>query len=172
MMLYLQMIETPAQRSRFELIYMQYKQIMYAAAFSILRNEQDAEDAVHQAFLAIIKNISKISEPVCPKTKGYVVTIVEHTAINIYRKKKRHPVIPLEEEAAGIAIEYSGDNELARCMARLPARYRQVLLLKHYHGYTIPEIAKMLGLTNANAYKIEQRAKAMLETMCKEAQIL
>lgn len=172
MMLYMQMIETPAQRSKFEQIYTQYKQLMYATAYSIVRNEQDAEDAVHQAFLAILKNISKISDPVCPKTRGYVVTIVENTAINIYRKKKRHPLVPLDDQAVGLVIEYQGDNELARCMARLPARYRQVLLLRYHHGYTVSEVAKILGLSNANAYKLEQRAKAMLETMCKEAQIL
>ena len=172
MILYLEMLETQTERSKFELIYNQYKNIMYATAFSILRNEQDAEDAVHQAFVAIIKNISKISDPVCPKTKGYVVTIVENTAINLYRKKKRHSVILLQEEADGITIEYNGDNELARCIAQLPARYRQVLLLKHYHGYTVPEIAKMLSLSVANVRKIEQRAKAKLEMLCKEAQIL
>ena len=61
MIVYLQMIETPAQKSKFEQLYLQYRQLMYAIAFSILHNELDAEDAVHQAFVAIIKNISKIS---------------------------------------------------------------------------------------------------------------
>ena len=56
-------------------------------------------------------------------------------------------------------------------MAALPAHYRQVLL-KHHHGYTIKEIARMLSLTEANAYKIEQRARARLEELCKEAGIL
>lgn len=172
MILYLQMIETPVERSKFEQVYMQYKGLMYAAAFSILGNELDAEDAVHHAFVKIAENISKISEPECPKTKGYVVTIVENTAINIYRKKKRHPSLSLDEEGPWLAVEYSGGNELARCMAQLPGRYRQILLLKYHHGYSTKEIAKMLGLTAANAAKLEQRAKARLEILCKEAEIL
>ena len=172
MLVYLQMIEGPAQKSAFEQIYIQYRALMYAVAYGILGNAQDAEDAVHHAFVKIAENISKISEPVCPKTKAYVVTIVENTAINLYRKKERHPSLSYDEEAAGIAVEYSGSNELARCMAQLPARYRQVLLLKYHHGYSTKEIAKMLGLTAANAAKIEQRAKAKLEITCKEAGIL
>ncbi len=172
MLLYLQMIETPTERSKFEQVYIQYKRIMYAVAFSILRNEQDAEDAVHQAFVKIAENISKISEPECPKTRSYVVTIVENTAINIYRRKKRHPAVSLDEGGPWLTVEYTGSNELARCMAQLPGRYRQVLLLKHHHGYSTKEIAKMLGLTAANVAKIEQRAKEKLEILCKEAGIL
>ena len=172
MFVYLQTIEGPEQESIFEQIYIQYRALMYSAAYSILGNSQDAEDSVHQAFVKIAENISKISEPVCPKTKAYVVTIVENTAINLYRKKKRHPTASYYEEAAGITVEYSGGSDLARCMAQLPARYRQVLLLKYHHGYSTKEIAKMLGLTAANAAKIEQRAKAKLELLCKEAEIL
>lgn len=172
MLVYLQMIETEAQRSLFEQVYYKYRNLMYSVAYDILRNEQDAEDAVHHAFVKIAENISKILDPECPKTKAYVVTIVENTAISLYRQKRRHPSVPLDDPALGIRVEYTGENELARCMARLPARYRQVLLLKHHHGYTTKEIAKMLGLTVANVSKLEQRAKAKLETLCKEAGIL
>ena len=84
MLVYLQMIEGPEQKSAFEQIYIQYRALMYSAAYAILGNPQDAEDAVHHAFVKIAENISKISEPVCPKTRAYVVTIVENTAVNLY----------------------------------------------------------------------------------------
>lgn len=172
MFIYLQMITSPIEESKFKKIYILYKDILYAAAFAILRNEHDAEDAVHHAFVKIAENIKKISDPECPQTKGYVVTIVENTAINLYRRKKRHPSVPLNEETVGLTVEYTGTNELARCMAKLPPRYRQVLLLKYHHGYSTREIANMLGLTAANTAKIEQRAKAKLEILCKEEEIL
>ena len=172
MLIYLQMIESPRERSKFEIIYHRYGRLMYSVAYSILGNTQDAEDAVHHAFVKIAENILKISDPECPKTRSYVVTIVENTAINLYRKKRRHPTLPLEDWADGLTVEYRGGNELARCMAALPARYRQVLLLKYHHGYTAKEIAKMLGLTPANVASLLQRAKARLETLCKEAELL
>lgn len=172
MLIYLQMIDAPEDQSKFEKIYIEYKATMYSVAFNILRNEQDAEDAVHYAFVKVAENIKKVAEAICPKTKAYVVTIVENQAIDIYRKKKKHPKIPYEQEHLGITIEYTGTNELARCLAKLSPRYREVLLLKHYHGYSSKEIAKMLGLTYSNVLKIEQRARAKLETFCKEAEIL
>ena len=76
MLLYLQMLETPEEKSLFEQIYLEYRGLMYHVAYEILHNDQDAEDAVHQAFVKIVENIKKIDDPVCPKTHGYVVTII------------------------------------------------------------------------------------------------
>ena len=52
MIVYLQIIETAEERSKFEQLYLEYKGLMFHVAFDILHNEQDAEDAVHQAFSA------------------------------------------------------------------------------------------------------------------------
>lgn len=51
MLLYLQMLETPEEKSLFEQIYLEYRGLMYHVAYEILHNDQDAEDAVHQAFV-------------------------------------------------------------------------------------------------------------------------
>ena len=81
LIIYLQMIETPEEKSKFERLYLEYRGLMYHVAYEILHNEQDAEDAVHQAFVKIAENIKKIDDPVCPKTHGYVVTIVENLSL-------------------------------------------------------------------------------------------
>ena len=71
MLIYLQMLETPEEKSLFEQIYLEYRGLMYHVAYEILHNEQDAEDAVHQAFVKIAENIKKIDDPVCPQTHNY-----------------------------------------------------------------------------------------------------
>lgn len=168
----MQIIETQAEQSKFEKLYLTYRQMMYALAFQILHNESDAEDAVHAAFIKLAENLEKISDPMCPKTKGYIVTIVENKAIDIYRSKQRHPQVPYCDETVGLHVEYRGENELARCMAQLPAKYRNVLLLKYSYGYDTKEVAKIMGISQANAYKLEQRAKVKLEKLCRERGIL
>ena len=55
MLLYLQMLETPEEKSLFEQIYLEYRGLMYHVAYEILHNDQDAEDAVHQAFVKIVE---------------------------------------------------------------------------------------------------------------------
>lgn len=172
MLIYLQLIDDPADRVKFEDLYRTYRGLMLYVANRILRNQQDAEDAVHEAFLAVAGNFQKISEVKCPKTKAYLVTIVENKAINRYNEKKRHPTGELAEETAGISVEYHGDDGLARCMLKLPARYREFLLLKYDQGFSIPEIAQLMGITEDASYKLHQRAKDRLETLCREEGVL
>ena len=62
MLIYLQMIDTPEERSKFEQIYLEYKGLMFHVAYEILHNEQDAEDAVHHAFVKIAENIRAIPQ--------------------------------------------------------------------------------------------------------------
>lgn len=60
MLIYLSMIESEADKSLFEQLYIRYKGLMYHIAYRILQNREDAEDAVHQAFVSLAKNIKKL----------------------------------------------------------------------------------------------------------------
>lgn len=172
MMIYLQMIETPEEKSKFEQIYLEYRGLMFHVAYEILHNEQDAEDAVHQAFVKIAENIKKIDNPVCPKTHGYVVTIVENKAIDQYRKLQKHQTVELIDEIQDTVPHYEGDNALTDCILKLPARYREMILLRYHHGYSVREIASMIGLSLPAAIKLDQRAKNKLKKLCEEAGVL
>ena len=165
MIIYLQMIDTPEERSKFEQIYLEYRGLMFHVANKILHNEQDAEDTVHQAFLNVAENMKKIGEPKCPKTKSYVVTIVEHKAIDLYRRHKRHQIVELNDDAQGIQVTYEGKNALTACILKLPARYREAILLRYVQGYNVKEMASILGVSFAAASKLDQRAKARLKDL-------
>lgn len=172
MLIYLTMIDSPADRSKFEKIYIQYRGLMMKTSLEVLHNQQDAEDAVHQAFVKIAEHIEEIEEAICPKTKGYVVTIAENKAIDTYRKKQRHTQVEYCDAMAGVTVEYNGRNALAACMAKLPARERELILLKYKYGYSNDEVADLLGLTKSNAIKIDQRAKKKLSELCMEEGLL
>ena len=170
MMIYLQMLETSEEKVRFEELVHTYKNLMFYVANQILNNDHDAEDAVQQAFFAILKNFEKISEIKCPKTRLFVVTIVERKAIDLYRSKQKKVIVPFEEEfinvPAASAVESAADKtDLARAMAMLPARYRELLFLKFDSGYSEREIAVMCSMTEANVRKTIQRARKKLETI-------
>ena len=70
MLIYLQMIETDEDRQKFIQLYETYRGLMFYVANRILHNTEDAEDAVHQAFLSIIENLDKISMVHCPKSRA------------------------------------------------------------------------------------------------------
>ena len=170
MLIYALTLVKSADRPKLERLYLEYRSVMFCAANEILHNEHEAEDAVQQTFMKIAENLDKVPDELSNKTKAFVVTIAENTAIDRYRKLKRHGDCELCEEACG--IEANSADELVSCILKLPARYRQFILLKYYHGYSTREIAKLLGMSSAAASKTAQRAKQRLEQLCREAGLL
>jgi len=166
LLVYLSAIDTAEDRARFEQLYRKYRGLMFHVANKILNNESDAEDAVHHAFLAIIDHFEKFSEIDCPKTRAFVVTIVERKAIDIYRSKNRKNALPFEEyinvpsvDEIHSAVEGS---EIAGAIASLPTKYRELILLKYDSGYSDQEIAEMLSMSVENVGRTIRRAKAKL----------
>lgn len=170
MLIYLQMIETEEEQSKFELIYHEYFPLMFHIAYQILHHQQDAEDAVHQAFVSIAENITKIDQPLSPQTKRYVAIIAENKAIDVHRKSQRHPITSLEDVSPGIGIpvEYDGDDELVKCILELNPLQRQVIWLKYHYGYSLREISSMLKISLPWAIQLDQRAKKKLKKLYEE----
>lgn len=165
----LQKADTPQARSKFERLYLKYHGLMYYIANRILNNPHEAEEVVHDAFVAVLENFSAISDVECPKTKSFLVTVVENKAINLYNRKKRHPQEEIPPAMADPAdMERRAEDPLARCILRLPPKYREVILLRYEQGFSPKETAKILNCSLAAAYKLEQRAKAKLEELCRE----
>ena len=167
MLVYLSMIDSMEDQSKFEKIYWEYQNLMYYIASQLLKNPLDIEDAVHNAFVSIAERISEIEEPVCLKTKGYIVTITEHKAVDILRRQRRYFELAVEDTPA-IPIDPESKSIFTDCLEQLPERYRQVILLKYYYGFSTRELAKELRVSKANAAKLDQRAKQKLLTVCEE----
>lgn len=163
MLIYLQMIEEDEDKTKFIQLYERYRNFMFAVAHKILNNDSDAEDAVHQAFLSVIKNLKKINEVDSAKTKGYLAIVTERKAIDIIRKNKTCVSLECIEHISGMEIAIPENNTLAEAMAKLSGHYREVLMLRYYHGYTPKEIGKVLGASPDTIQKTLWRAKRALQ---------
>lgn len=158
MLIYLQALDSAEDRTRFEALYTAYRGLMFHVARRILNNDQDAEDAVHMAFLSLAEHA--LPPELGPRARCLTATVAERKAIDLYCAKQRHPQAELEE-VPGCAAPPS-DGTLAGAMAALPPRYREVLLLKYYNGYSAAEIAGLLDLTPGNVRQLTARAKRRL----------
>ncbi len=69
MFVYLTLLDTQEEKSKFELIYINYRQLMFYIAKNILEDDFLSEDAVHDAFINIAKSLGNISDAICPRTK-------------------------------------------------------------------------------------------------------
>ena len=160
MLVYLQSISGPEDRTRFEALYTAYRGLMFHVANRVLQNPQDAEDAVHQAFLSLAS--CRLPAELGPQARHLAAVAAERKAIDLYRARKRRPETELDEETLPGLAPPPSDGTLAGAMAALPPRYREALLLKYYNGYSAAEVAELLGTTAANVRQLIARAKKKL----------
>ena len=170
---YLSILDSEQDQSKLERLYLSYKQTMFYVANRILKDNYLAEDAVHQAFLRIINNLNKIDVIECPKTRGFVVIIVQNTAIDLYNRRKHQNTIPLHEITfqacdASDSILSGEYNELEKKIISLPVQYSSVILLRYSQGYSVAEIADILGISQDNVRKRIERGKKKLAQMLDE----
>ncbi|MBD5152906.1 MAG: sigma-70 family RNA polymerase sigma factor [Oscillibacter sp.] len=172
-MIYLSAIESPEEKIKFEKLYYKYRGFMLKVASRVLRGEQDAEDAVHNAFLSLAKNMKLVPELDSLKLRGFLYVITENKAIDILRERKRRDVEePLDEDQPLYAFVDDEDRDLAWCISQLPPRYQEIILLKYSHGYSTREAASLLGISFSAASKLDQRAKARLKELCEKEGLL
>lgn len=164
------MIDSEDEKSKFESLYFKYRYLMFHIANDILKDDYLAEDAVHKAFEKIMKNLDKIYDVECPKTKGFIVIVVKHVAIDFYRKRIRENLVELnqneEVRGGGLNVEQvvidKIEHPLTRAILLLPQHYSEIILLKYSHDYTEKQIADLVGLSEENVKKRLQRAKKKL----------
>ncbi len=172
MLLLLSLIEIEEDKTKFMLIYEQYKDLMFYVARNILKRKEDAEDAVHDSFVKIIKNLDKISDVYCHRTKSFIVIVTERTSFDMLRKSKRLKEVSLDEEFLDDETDIESMQveglTIAQAIAKLPPRYREILLLKYDNELDNKEIADLLNISEENVRKLIQRAKHRLEKELKD----
>lgn len=183
--LYLSEIIDSQDQEKFEKIYRHYEQKMFSVAYGILRNVQDAEDAVQDAFEALAGNLSRIDgqDVYSRETWAYLMVIVKNKAIHIYNKNKKRKEatagdFSLLEELADEFQDIEGKieqktfaNAVARMVLELPERCRMVLYLHYYNDMSYVEIGRTLGMTESNARQIARRARKIMEKKIVEQRI-
>lgn len=175
------MIENEDDRNKAAEIYRLHGSTMLYIARGILGDISLAEDAVSEAFIRIIDNLEKIDMNDCYKTKGFVVIIARHTALNILKQQKRDTTIPFED-----FIDYSDSEEpvfddvtireactkIADAIAGLHKSYADILYLKFEMDHSHDEISKILGISPENVRVRLGRARQALKTQLRKEAVI
>ena len=152
----------------------EYSTALYRVAFSVTRNAAEAEDAVQEAFLRVLRHESRLGE-----IRDYRVWLVRIVWNIVLDKKRRAKTRPEGEDIADHArVLTSGDRraddtaissqEQARILMlidRLPAREREALLLSAVEELTTAEIAAALGTTESSIRSRIFRARRELAVL-------
>ena len=175
MLIYVQMLDTQEERAKFETLYYSYRRTMLHTAMQILKDHQLAEDAVQEAFLRLAKNLSKIEEVNCPRTRLFTVIIVRNISLTMLAERKEESLedpeamIPIECGVEEDVLKRIAYEEVLRAIRELPVIYRDVLYLQCVEEYKLTEISKLLGIEVETVKKRAQRGrKKLLEQLTRE----
>ena len=158
-------LELETDRALLQQIYEQYEPRMYRVALQVLKSSVLAEDAVHDAFLKLIKYFSEIRKISCKELEPFVVIIVKRTALDLLKQEKR--LTSLEDgwdppAGSGPEIE-TAYHRLVELIRSMPDTYREVLELRCVLEWSNKDIARRLSLSeNAVAVRL-MRGKALLQ---------
>ena len=113
--------------------------LLYGRALGLSHSE--AEDVVQETFLALL-NLPR--EPEQPER--YCLRAFRNRALNYRRSLWRRLTRELESKCWFEVSSDAGENEIAamRCLEKLPAEQREVIVLKIWHGFTFEEIGEVL----------------------------
>jgi RNA polymerase sigma-70 factor (ECF subfamily) len=156
-------------REAFEMIIRTHSRALFAIAYGILQNREEAEDAVQDSLVKAWKTRWRVRE--LEKFPAWLATIVRHRAHDILRK--RRPV-PYPHEAIEIS-EYEPtdttavDQRLHSALATLPELHREALTLRYFEEMDYRTIEKTLGLTNGALRGILGRALASMRKQLRPA---
>ena len=149
----------------------QYATTLYRVAFSVLRNAADAEDAVQEAFLRVLRHRDTLEE--VRDQRVWLIRIVWNIVLDRKRRAKTRPETDDISELARVlpATGLSADERAAAAqhhtqilelVDRLPAKERQVLVLSAFEELNSVEIAEVLGITESSVRSRLFRARNLM----------
>jgi RNA polymerase sigma-70 factor (ECF subfamily) len=155
-------------KEAFEELVRRHQARVFAVAGGILRNKEDVEDIAQQVFLKAYFSLKRFDQRAAFSTWLYKITVNE--CWDLLRKRKVRPLLyeadlseeqarqygaseEKEEQAQDVSERLEKRQELERLLDCLEERDRMMLVLKEVQGFSVEEIAEILGI-NGNTVKV------------------
>jgi len=164
-------------QAAFEELIRMYGRIVYAHAYGILRDREEAEDVAQETFLKAYKSRWRVREP--EKFPQWLFAIARNRALDIARRRKP---VPLHDEGAEIA-----DDGVARpeqqldgaelrgkihfVLSALPESHRTAVTLRYLEGMDYRAIERTMGLSNGALRGILGRAMMTMRSELKNEKL-
>jgi len=159
----------------------QYAGALYRVAYSVLRNPADAEDAVQEAFVRVLRHRDTLGE--VRDQRVWLIRIVWNIVLDRKRRAKTRPetddvaelarVLPCDGlSAEQIAAAAQHHAHVLACVEKLPVKERQVLMLSAFEELTSVEIAEVLGITESSVRSRLFRARNLMADLLNHSRSL
>ncbi len=157
----------------FEMVIRSTSRSLFAIAYGVLQNREEAEDVVQDTFVKAWKSRWRVRD--AAKLPAWLSTIARHRARDMARKRRPEP-LP-ENFESNEAVEFEGaagkaadiDGEVRSALAQLPELHRAAVTLRYFEELDYGTIEQTLGLTNGALRGILGRALGLMRKRLKPA---
>jgi RNA polymerase sigma factor (sigma-70 family) len=150
-----------------EAFYDRFSPRMLGVCYRFAKNREDAEDMLQEGFIKIFTLLHQFRNE--GALEGWIRRIIVHTCINVLKKNKKFADTVDLVHAHGLHTREDllpsimQAKQIVECIRILPIGYRTVLNLYAIEGYSHKEIGEMLEIGESTSRSQYTRAKAMLE---------
>ena len=138
----------------------QYGDTVRRICLLYLKNEADSEDIFQTVFLKYIT--SKIKFNSTEHKKAWIIRVTINSCKDLLRSFFRKKTIPLDDLLEKPQFLSNDHREVIEAVLSLSQKYRDVIYLHYYEGYTASEISQILGKNVNTIYTLLTRSKKML----------
>ncbi len=126
-----------------------------------LKNHADTEDIFQNVFLKYALSSAAFESK--EHEKAWFIRVTINACKDLLKSLMRKRTVPLDELLA-LPYEAAEDNRhVLEAVLSLPAKYRDVIYLHYYEGYTAPEISRLLKKNVNTVYTLLNRARGLLK---------
>ena len=125
-----------------------------------LKNQADAEDIFQTVFLKYA--LSSVVFQSEEHEKAWLIRVTINACRDLLKSFFHSRTVPLDELAEQAADMPEDHREVLEAVLAIPQKYREVIYLHFYEGYTAPEIGRILGKNANTVYTLLARAKEEL----------
>ena len=140
-----------------------YSDMLIRIIYSYMKNLSDAEDITQEVFIKILEKQPSF------ETEEHEKAWLIRSSINLSKDKLKSSYFKnttsLEDDFAEVTKE---DNFVIQAILNLPLKYRSIVLLYYYEGYSISEISNILSLKESTVGSQLSRARKKLKSILKE----
>ena len=141
-----------------------YAATVFAAAYAMVKNKEDAEDIAQEVFISYVK--AKPAFESAEHEKAWLLRVGARCAADVLRAPWRRREGPLDDGLP--APEPPGEGGVVEAVLALPAQYRMAVHLYYYEELSVAEIAAVLGKSEGAVKSRLFRARALLRRYLKE----
>lgn len=139
----------------------QYSDMVRRLCMIHLKNYADTEDIFQTVFLKYVLSSASFESP--EHEKAWFIRVTINACKDLLKSFFRKNTVPLDQFLEQPAPLTDRHREVLEAVLSLPAKYKDVVYLHYYEGYTAPEIGHILGKNVNTIYTLLNRARQILK---------